>query len=430
MTFQDTPAPAGAAVPAGSVPAVPRTIPPSRARFAGRTGAFWRIQLRGAVLLAFTLGIYRFWLATDVRRFLWSNTEIAGDGLEYNGTAAEILAGFLVAVALLIPINLGVFLLALTLGPGGELAGVLGFSFLFVLGQYAIYRARRYRLTRTVFRGIRCQQTGSALRFALCATFWWMLTALTLGLAYPFAQASLERYKMRNTHYGNLPGRFEGSGFRLFLRGFVMWLLVMAPFVLGMLMAIGSIDPAALDQLASRPAGPDPAAVGNLVAAAFIAGMGIATAAGMALLLLPAFQAMMLRWWLAGLRFGELAVVSRLPTRKIYGAYLRFLWYALLFSLAASVAGFLALIAFGTLGGALGEFGELAGVFAWVAFYVVMMLGYSAIYQTTVRLALWRHGVDSAELHGVALLDEVRASGGPGSPFGEGLADALNVGGI
>jgi len=33
--------------------------------------------------------IYRFWLATDVRRFLWSNTEIAGDTLEYNGLATE-----------------------------------------------------------------------------------------------------------------------------------------------------------------------------------------------------------------------------------------------------------------------------------------------------------------------------------------------------
>ncbi len=430
MTLQDTPAPAGAAAPGGSVPAVALTTAAHHARFTGQTTVFWRIQFRGAILLALTLGIYRFWLATDVRRFLWSNTEIAGDSLEYNGTAAEILAGFLVAIALLIPINLGVFLLALTAGPGGGLAGVLGFPFLFVLGQYAIYRARRYRLTRTVFRGIRCQQTGSALRYALCATFWWLVVALTLGLAYPFALASLERYKMRNTLYGDLPGRFEGSGFRLFLRGFVMWLLVLAPFVLGILAAIGSVDTTVLDHLASNPSSPDPGAVGNLVAALFLAGLGIATAAGMALLLLPAFQAMTLRWWLSGLRFGELVVVSRLSTRKIYAAYLRFLWYALLFSLATGFAGFVALAAFGALGGALGEFRELAGVFAWVAFYVVMMLGYSAIYQTTVRLALWRQGVDSAELRGVEVLDQVRTSGGPGSPFGEGLADALNVGGI
>ena len=63
--------------------------------------------MRGAVLLAFTLGIYRFWLATDIRRFLWSNTEIAGDSLEYTGTAIELLIGFLIAIAVLVPIYVG-----------------------------------------------------------------------------------------------------------------------------------------------------------------------------------------------------------------------------------------------------------------------------------------------------------------------------------
>ena len=56
-----------------------------------------------------TLGIYRFWLATDIRRFLWSNTEIAGEALEYTGTALELLLGFLVAIALLIPVYAGYF---------------------------------------------------------------------------------------------------------------------------------------------------------------------------------------------------------------------------------------------------------------------------------------------------------------------------------
>ena len=69
-----------------------------------------------------------------------------------------------------------------------------------VLGQYAVYRARRYRLTRTIYRGVRFHQTGSAWRYAVCALFWWAMIVLTLGLAYPFAQARLERFKMRNTY--------------------------------------------------------------------------------------------------------------------------------------------------------------------------------------------------------------------------------------
>ena len=66
-------------------------------RFRGDAGAYWRLLARGAVLLMVTLGIYRFWLTTDIRRFLWSNTELAGQSLEYTGTAREILLGFLVA---------------------------------------------------------------------------------------------------------------------------------------------------------------------------------------------------------------------------------------------------------------------------------------------------------------------------------------------
>src|ERR1043166_4996345 len=69
------------------------------ARFVGKEESYWRLMIRGAVFLLLTLGVYRFWLATDQRRFLWANTEIAGDSLEYAGTARELLIGFLIAIA-------------------------------------------------------------------------------------------------------------------------------------------------------------------------------------------------------------------------------------------------------------------------------------------------------------------------------------------
>src|SRR5512144_3122422 len=117
-------------------------------RFLGQRRSYWRLLIRGAVLLAVTLGIYRFWLATDVRRFLWSNTEIAGDGLEYIGTARELLLGFLIAIALLVPINVVFFLAALGRGWLSQISGFVALAALALLGQFAVYRARRYRLTR------------------------------------------------------------------------------------------------------------------------------------------------------------------------------------------------------------------------------------------------------------------------------------------
>ena len=135
--------------------------------FTGRMRAFRRIILRGALLQVVTFGIYRFWLTTDARRFLWANTEIGGDSLEYSGTAMELFLGFLMAIALLVPVYVLLFVGSLELGLVSQLSSVGAFAFLAVFGQYAYYRARRYRLTRTVFRGIRFHQSGSALAYAL-----------------------------------------------------------------------------------------------------------------------------------------------------------------------------------------------------------------------------------------------------------------------
>src|SRR6266705_1639202 len=118
---------ATAAAAATSVPRVP-AAPPVRAgtvRFLGRDGAYWRLLVRGAALLMVTLGIYRFWLVTDMRRFLWSNTEIAGDVLEYSGTARELLIGFLIAITLLVPINIAFFVAGLSVL--GNWSAVVGF---------------------------------------------------------------------------------------------------------------------------------------------------------------------------------------------------------------------------------------------------------------------------------------------------------------
>src|SRR5882724_11752373 len=77
---------------------------PARARFLGESREYWRILTRDGVLLILTLGLYRFWVANDIRRYLWSSTEIGGDELEYTGDPFELLVGFLVLVVILCPL--------------------------------------------------------------------------------------------------------------------------------------------------------------------------------------------------------------------------------------------------------------------------------------------------------------------------------------
>ena len=120
-----------------------------------------------------------------------------------------------------------------------------------------------------------------------------------------------------------------------------------------------------------------------------------------------------------------------LRTGRVYGAYMRFLWFAFLFSLALAIAALPGLVLVGVLTGA-GEAsaaGEIAATGLLLVGYVIAMLGFSTIYRATVQLSLWQLGMESLQLSGLSALDRVKASGTPSSALGEGLADALNVGG-
>jgi uncharacterized membrane protein YjgN (DUF898 family) len=407
-------------------------------RFLGDEGAYWRLRIKGAALVVVTLGIYRFWLATDVRRFLWSNTEISGDTLEYNGLATELLIGFLFAVAILVPLYMGFALLALELDLVAITPTLIGFVLLVLLGEYALYRARRYRLTRTVFRGLRFDQHGSPWRYAVYALVCWGIVIVTLGLAYPWTIAFIERFKMRHTSYGDLQGRFEGSGLSLFLRGLPMWLLVVGVPVIAIVAMARLIDWDMLGHAIGLSQGdgdsmntlmknnPQIGKAIGLIVIAFSASILVAV------VLYPVFQAVKLRWWISGLRFGEVAVTSRLRIWQVYRVYLRLLLYLFLLGLLTGIVG--AMIAFAVVGivslihnATVTQ--VVVGVIS-ILLYVVVMIGSSTIYQVIVAAGLWRLGAQTAALSGETALDGVRATGTASSALGEGLADALGVGGI
>jgi uncharacterized membrane protein YjgN (DUF898 family) len=412
------------------------STPPSAGAvaFLGNEGAYWRLRIKGAALVVLTLGLYRFWFATDVRRFLWSNTEIGGETLEYTGLATELLGGFLLAIAVLVPLYTAFSVAALEFSPHALVSAAIGLVLLALGAEFSLYRARRYRLTRTVFRGLRFDQHGSAWRYAFCALAWWAAVALSLGLAYPWAQASLQRFKMRHTSYGDLSGSFAGSGLDLFLRGVPIWLVVVGPIVSAFVALSVMVDWNSLngmmDDGENNPVALLVGSAGTRVFLMATTALGISIIA--AVLLYPLFQAIALRWWISGLRFGELKVTSQLRIGQVYRVYLRFVLYILQLTLLTLVAAFASLFAIASLVGSRHDsaLAKLLATMITVGLYVVVALGASTIHQVVVTYSLWRLGAQSAGLAGAETLDGVRASGGPSSALGEGLADALGVGGI
>lgn len=202
-----------------------------RAAHAGRGGELFAIFLVNILLTIVTLGIYRFWAKTRVRRYLWSHTSIEGERLEYGGTGLELFLGFLTATAFLVLGGLLVFLLMMlmqTFDPAlAILPGLLFYAAMLVLPGMALYSARRYKLTRTRWRGIRFGQSGSALQFALLALGHGLLTLLSLGLYGPFMRARLAAYSLGNTWFGNQQLNFTGRGKDLFGRYLLAWLLTL-----------------------------------------------------------------------------------------------------------------------------------------------------------------------------------------------------------
>jgi hypothetical protein len=239
---------------------------------------------------------------------------------------------------------------------------------------------------------------------------------------------------MRHTYYGDLAGRFEASALPLLLRGFLMWLLVIGPLAFAAVVFASTVDWAALadvlaqggDDMMSKIEGGNPNLGGAIVVGMLMSAISVTMAA----LLYPAFQAVVMRWWSSGLRFGTIEIKSRLRMRNVYGAYARFVGYAILFSMAM---GIVAAIVLGMIGaatniGKMGTAGEIAGTLAALIGYVIAALGYSTIYRATVLLSLWQLGMESLQLSGLSALENVKATGQPSSAIGEGLADALNVG--
>lgn len=64
----------------------------------GRLGELYVLFIKNLLLTIITLGIYRFWAKTRVRRYLWSHTSLFGDRFEYTGTGKELFLGFLIAL--------------------------------------------------------------------------------------------------------------------------------------------------------------------------------------------------------------------------------------------------------------------------------------------------------------------------------------------
>ncbi len=202
-------------------------------RFEGRWQELAPILLTNLLLTIVTLGIYRFWATTRVRHYLWSRTYLMDEPLEWTGTGKELFIGALLVAALIgvpfIILNFGLQALALRghVALASALALILPILILYLVGV-ARFRALRYRLSRTWWRGIRGGSDDPGLRYGLSWLWKTVVGYLPLMLLIPWSMVSLWNERWSAMSFGS--ERFHatatvGPVFKRFL------LFYLAPFL-------------------------------------------------------------------------------------------------------------------------------------------------------------------------------------------------------
>jgi len=182
------------------------SLPEQQFEYVGRLGPLYWIFIKNVLLSIVTLGVYRFWGRTNIRRYIWSNTRFMGDAFEYTGKGSELFAGFLIVFGIFFVTSTAIQILVVSFGPEHPVAAALNIVFPIFIGYFvfvAQYAAQRYRLTRTVWRGLRGGMTGSAWKYGFYAFGVTLLTGLTLTLARPWARVRLIERRLSNSYFGD-----------------------------------------------------------------------------------------------------------------------------------------------------------------------------------------------------------------------------------
>src|SRR5690242_9746622 len=200
-------------------PGSPGSTPIRRPTFHGTGGTLFGIHVVNVLLTIVTFGFYYFWAKTRVRAFLASQTAIEGDRFAYHGTARELLLGTLKAALVF---GLPIFLLnivrdKLDVPPVVQvIAGVFSGSLFFVFFPIAMVGARRYRLSRTSWRGIRFSFRGRVWELIKIFILGSFLTGITLGFYYPFFLVTRQAFMVSYSYFGSERFDFTGRGRELF----------------------------------------------------------------------------------------------------------------------------------------------------------------------------------------------------------------------
>ena len=390
------------------------TLADLRTGFVGQRGRLFWLALRTSVLTVLTLGLYRFWMKTRLRRYYWSSIRPGGKPLEYVGEPLEKLLGFLIAVVFLAfyigIVNLILMFFSFALLQGNFAAYALSFIGIIPVVFYAQYRARRYILARTRWRGIRFGMQPGAWGYAGRALWHWFITLTSLGLFWPRMTYRLEKYRTDRTTYGTRAITQGGS-----------WGMLYPPYLLAYVSGLVSVGALAAVLWLERP---DFAAVLGLSVPLLMIGAVHYRVA--------AFRKLTNTKTAEGVGF-----VAKPRTPRVFGIYLLgsllaglillgFL-FVLLFAVGISLGETAVLTLDPTAMPQLGAPSGLLLVLGLVMYFAVFIL-WGVLRHVFLTMPLLRHYSQTLTITGVPGLLSIRQTDRDRFAEAEGFAEALDIG--
>lgn len=390
--------------------------------YQGQKGPLFNLAFTTALLTAVTLGIYRFWAKTRIRNYIWSSTVGEGDTFEYTGTGLEKFLGFLFAIVVL-AIYLGIiqmilFYFGLTLlrepTTEAEFLAQAGAFYITVLAVvplifFAQYRARRYKLARTRWRGLRFGADKGAWGYVWRAMGHWALTIVTLGLLLPRQTFWLEKYVTDRSWFGD--ARFEQTG------SWTKLYPAMKHLIIGLVVLLGGVAAGA--------------AMGSPAIAVLMGLVGyLWLMIGMVSYRVQSFI------YLTGNKLldGKITFQANTETGVIVSTVLvGGLVVGLLTGLVFAVVGVVASMVLGPLlvgsaGAGLGVGAVLGGVLL-AGIYIAALAVAGALALVWITQPIIAHVVQTVTVRNADALDEIHQRAADTGADAEGFADALDVGG-
>lgn len=386
----------------------------SPVRYSGDRGSIFWLAFRTGLLTVVTLGIYRFWAKTRIRKYIWSSVAVDGDRLEYTGTGLEKFLGFLIAIVVL-AVYLGIVQLLLfflglhfVIEPQSVEQALAQIAVIYItllaivpLILFAQYRSRRYMMARTRLRGIRFGMDSAAWGYVWRAILHYLLTAVTLGILLPRQTFWLEKYKADRSHYGN--ARFLQGGKWTELYGAMKHLFI------GLAITIAG---------------------GAIVATSHGGGALLVVAVGYVWLMIGGvYYYVRTSAYLNSHKTldGRVSFRSEPRTGTVIGNYIV---GALVTGLAGGALLGVAGVLMAGVAGAMAHGGSAAGMIVAVALYLVAFALIGALALAFIVQPVIAHFCDTFSILNAGALADIRQRAHDSGADADGFADALDVGGV